>query len=132
MSFSLFTWKTMQSNSKQTLKTNWYFVLKIILIYFVVGSNKQLNEIINKNEDEKYLEVFQLLMKGLISSIFDKCSMMLQTIWPWNHTSHTKVYFNEFVANTLHDNKGMVNFDQFNSTFGSSQVPVCLPKTNKK
>ena len=34
-----------------------------------------------------------------ISSIFDKCSMLLETIWPSIHTSHTKVYFNEFLAN---------------------------------
>ena len=27
-------------------------------------------------------------------------------IWPSNHTSHTKVYFNEFVANSLRDNVG--------------------------
>jgi hypothetical protein len=38
-----------------------------------------------------------------ISSIFDKCSILLYTIWPSNHTSHTKVYFNEFVANALQD-----------------------------
>ena len=31
------------------------------------------------------------------------CSWMLeQMIWLWKHTSHTKVYFNEFVANALH------------------------------
>ena len=33
--------------------------------------------------------------------------MLEQTIWLWNHT-HTKVYFNEFVANTLLDNIGMI------------------------
>ena len=27
------------------------------------------------------------------------------------HTSHTKVYFNEFVANALRDNMGMIIFD---------------------
>ena len=41
-----------------------------------------------------------------ISSIFDKCSILEQTIWLSNHTSHTKVYFNEFVANALCDNIG--------------------------
>ena len=46
-----------------------------------------------------------------ISLIFDKCSILKQTIWPWNHTSHTKVYFNEFVANVLRGNIGIVNFD---------------------
>ena len=38
--------------------------------------------------------------------------MLEQTIWLWNHTSHTKVYFNEFVANVLRDNIGMIIFDR--------------------
>ena len=37
--------------------------------------------------------------------------MFKQTIWPSNHTSHTKLYFNEFVANVLRDNIGIVIFD---------------------
>ena len=37
--------------------------------------------------------------------------MLEQTIWLWNHTSHTKVYFNEFVPNVLRDNMGMIIFD---------------------
>ena len=37
--------------------------------------------------------------------------MLKQTIWPSNHTSHTKVYFNEFVANVLRDNIGILIFD---------------------
>ena len=37
--------------------------------------------------------------------------MLEQTIWPSNHTFHTKVYFNEFVVNALHDNMGMIIFD---------------------
>ena len=41
-----------------------------------------------------------------ISSIFDKCSMLEQTQSQPNHTSKTKVYFNEFVANALRDNIG--------------------------
>ena len=40
----------------------------------------------------------------LISSIFDKGSILLQMIWPSNHTSDKKVYFNEFFANALRDN----------------------------
>ena len=32
-------------------------------------------------------------------------------IWPRNHTSHTKVYYNEFVANVLRDDVGIVIFD---------------------
>ena len=34
--------------------------------------------------------------------------MLIKKIWLLNHTSHTKVYFNEFVANILHDNMGMI------------------------
>ena len=34
-----------------------------------------------------------------------------QTIWLWNHTSHTKVYFNEFVSNAFRDNIGVIIFD---------------------
>ena len=38
--------------------------------------------------------------------------MLEQTIWPRNHTSHTKFYFNEFVANVLRDDiGGIVTFD---------------------
>ena len=47
----------------------------------------------------------------LISLIFDKCSILQQMIWPSNHTSHTKVYFNEFFANVLRDDIGIVIFD---------------------
>ena len=43
--------------------------------------------------------------------IIEGCSMVKQTIWPSNHTSHTKLYFNEFVANVLRDNIGIVIFD---------------------
>ena len=65
--------------------------------------------------------------------------MLEQTILLWNHTSHTKVYFNELVANVLHDNmdnhfwllrlwrlieaKNIISrctLWHFNSTFGSS------------
>jgi hypothetical protein len=42
-----------------------------------------------------------------ISSIFDKCSVLEQTQSRPNHTSKTKVYFNEFVANVLRDNIGL-------------------------
>ena len=34
--------------------------------------------------------------------------MLISTIWQRNHTSHTKVYFNEFVANVLRDDIGIV------------------------
>ena len=33
-----------------------------------------------------------------------------QRIWPPNHRSYTKVYFNEVVANALRGNIGIVNF----------------------
>ena len=33
-----------------------------------------------------------------------------QTIWLWNHTSHTKVYFNEFVANVFRDKGPSINY----------------------
>ena len=38
-------------------------------------------------------------------------STLEQTIWLSNHASHTKVYFNEFVANALRDDMGMIIFD---------------------
>ena len=50
-----------------------------------------------------YLAYILLIIKG--------CSMVQQTIWPRNHTSHTKVYFNEFVANVFCDDTGIVIFD---------------------
>ena len=42
--------------------------------------------------------------------IIQRCSMVKQTIWPPNHTSHKKNYFNESVANALRGNIGIVNF----------------------
>ena len=47
----------------------------------------------------------------VILLIIEGCSMLKQTIWTSNHTSHTKLYFNEFVANVLRDNIGIVVFD---------------------
>ena len=47
----------------------------------------------------------------IISLIFDKCSILKQMIWPWNHTSHTKIFFIKFVANALRDKIGIVIFD---------------------
>ena len=41
-----------------------------------------------------------------ISSIFDKCSMLLQAQSQPNHTSCINFYFNEFVANVFRDNMG--------------------------
>ena len=70
--------------------------------------------------------------------------MLEQTIWLWNHTSHTKVYFNEFFAKVLLDNMGMIIFDlqniisrrtlwHFNSKFGSSpQCQFCLTKIHQE
>ena len=41
----------------------------------------------------------------------EPCTYYIYTIWLWNHTSHTKLYFNEFVANALRDNMGIDIFD---------------------
>ena len=46
-----------------------------------------------------------------ISLIIQGCSMVLYSIWPRNHTSHKKMYFNEFVANVLRGVIGIVIFD---------------------
>ena len=37
--------------------------------------------------------------------------MLEQTIWLWNRTFHTNVHFNEFIANALCDNMGIIIFD---------------------
>ena len=37
--------------------------------------------------------------------------MLKQTIWSRNHASHKKVNFNEFVANVLRDDMGIIVFD---------------------
>ena len=50
----------------------------------------------------------------VFSHLIDKrhgSQILPQTIWLGNHTSHTKVYFNEFVANVQRDNIGIVIFD---------------------
>ena len=49
--------------------------------------------------------------KKNISLIIQRCSIVKQTIWQSNRASHTKLYFNEFVANVLRDNIGTVIFD---------------------
>ena len=43
---------------------------------------------------------------SIFSSIFDKCSILLQTQSRQNHTSYRNFHFNEIVANALHDNIG--------------------------
>ena len=50
------------------------------------------------------------LKMNYISLIIQRCSMVKQTIWQSNRASHTKLYFNEFVANALRGNIGIVNF----------------------
>jgi hypothetical protein len=57
------------------------------------------------------MPIFQLLQELSISLIIQGCSMVLYSIWPRNHTSHKKFYFNEFVANVLRDVIGIVIFD---------------------
>ena len=51
-----------------------------------------------------------VLLEFLISLIIQGCSMVRQSIWPRNHTSNKKFYFNEFVANVLRDVIGIVVF----------------------
>ena len=46
-----------------------------------------------------------------ISLIIQGCSMVYYSIWPRNHTSHKKFYFNEFVVNVMQDVIGIVIFD---------------------
>ena len=48
---------------------------------------------------------------SIISLIIQGCSMVYYSIWPRNHTSHQKFYFNEFVANVMRDVIGIVIFD---------------------
>ena len=45
-------------------------------------------------------------LMGLISLLFDKCSMLLHIQSHLNHTSYRNYHFNEFVANALCDNIG--------------------------
>ena len=42
------------------------------------------------------------LLRGKICE-YTRKTLLEQRIWLWNHTSQTKVYFNEFVANALLD-----------------------------
>ena len=56
---------------------------------------------------------------NFISRFLPKSHQYLTNVQSWNIrfgcetilTSHTKVYFNEFVANALCDNMGMIMFD---------------------
>ena len=50
--------------------------------------------------------------------------MVLYSIWPRNHTSHKKFYFNEFVANAMRDVIGIVIFD----LHGSCQRPHTIQR----
>ena len=62
----------------------------------------------------KYLSLSLQCTCALCSYLIDKrhgSQMLEKTIWLWNHTSHTRVYFDEFVANALRDNMGMIIFD---------------------
>ena len=70
-------------------------------MYYIKGSEKK-----EQNFHAVELSLSQIFSLKLISSIFDKCSMLEQTQSRPNHTTKTKVYFNEFVANVLRDNIG--------------------------
>ena len=43
-------------------------------------------------------------------------------IWPRNHISHTKVYFNEFVANVLRDDMGSKKIQPPNGRFFKKNI----------
>ena len=50
---------------------------------------------------------------GILVNLINKrhgSRILKQMIWPPTHRSHTKVYFNEVVANALRDNIDIVNF----------------------
>ena len=59
------------------------------------------------------LSDFQTLRRPciIILLIIQGCSILKQTIWPRNHTSHRKIYFYEFVANVLCDDIGILIFE---------------------
>ena len=93
------------------------FILFLITSAFIL--NSQNSDSHSEFIHSRYLKALRIQLKtkdtvfattihvfNSILSIFDKCSILLLTIWPSNHTSHTKVYFNEFVANALHGNIG--------------------------
>ena len=82
-----------------------YHVIKMIEIMQKILNCAKYSCYVIVNPNSTYVIVCTY-EENSISSIFDKCLILLQTIWPSNHTSHTKVYFNEFVANALRDNIG--------------------------
>ena len=57
------------------------------------------------------IKLKQILHSISISLIIHGCSTVYYLIWPKNHTSHKKFYFNEFVANVMPDVIGIVIFD---------------------
>ena len=57
------------------------------------------------------IEIFRVIKLINISLIIQGCSTVYYSIWPRNHTSHKKFYFNEFVANVMRDVIGIVIFD---------------------
>ena len=59
---------------------------------------------------DKLKNIFRGLRILLIRDIHGRRTLE-QMIWLSNHASHTKVYFNEFVAKLLRDDIGIVIFD---------------------
>ena len=57
------------------------------------------------------IEIVSLCMQCNLINKRHGIWMLQQTIWLWNRTSYWKYNFNEFVANILHDNMGMIIFD---------------------
>ena len=85
--------------------TNWYFYYTIVDLILTQRSFNPHKISLRSLGSWGFFLIILLIIKG------SSCLMLKQTIWPSNYTSHTKVYFNEFVANVVHDDIGIVIFD---------------------
>ena len=74
------------------------------ILFFYIFDPDDPKELLNK------LRWLCLLFMSILL-IIQRCSMLKQTIWHSNHTSHKKKWFYEFVANVLRDNIGILIFD---------------------
>ena len=85
---------------------SWLMIWQKISIAFATLTNLH-NRVISIL---KYILIFMLMHfhdnLWIISSIFDRCSMLQQTQSRPNHTSYRNFHFNIFVANALSDNIG--------------------------
>ena len=108
----IFTFSTVHTRQKAQKEDP----IRLSIFLWQEGSQKQtfiFCEREMRKNDEIYCFIKMAFSKEMISiryfifkSIFDKCSMLEQTQSRPNHTSKTKVYVNEFVANVLRDNIG--------------------------